>query len=458
MLPIIAIVGRPNVGKSCLFNRIIGKRDAVVDDFSGVTRDRHYKPGTWQGQNFMVVDTGGMIAFEKERLHQAINQQISIAIREAAVVIMVVEAGCGITDVDEHLGKLLRKNAAGKTLLAINKVESRRGRYETDEFHRMGLGESYKISALHGSGVAELLDAAVQLIKKQGLSNRVEPEEVRRMSIAVVGRPNAGKSSLVNKLLRDERMIVDDIAGTTRDAIDSALMYKERPFLLIDTAGLRKKSHVKKDLEYFFNLRAIKSIDRCDICALMIDAVEGVGVQDLRIVSKVLDMHKGILIVWNKWDLVEKKHDTFDKLVAETRQRYLELRHVPMISVSALTGQRVTGVLDRAMTINEKMSARVAAAEFEDNMFTWVRAHPHPAIPKDPVRFLGGRQSTAPFPCFHFFTTNPKEVAPSYVRYLTNKIYDTYGFEGCPVVLEFKAVKKPQHKHPPKPGRIQEHQ
>jgi GTP-binding protein len=447
MLPRIAIVGRPNVGKSCLFNRIIGKRDAVVDDFSGVTRDRHYKPGTWQGQHFMVVDTGGMIAFEKERLHQSINQQIQIAIYEAAVVIMVVEAGCGITDVDEHLGRLLRKNAAGKTLLAVNKVESRRGRYETDEFHRLGLGEPFKISALHGSGIAELLDAAVQLIKTQGLSNRLAQEDVRRLSIAVVGRPNAGKSSLVNKLLRDERMIVDDIAGTTRDSIDSTLLYKDRPFLLIDTAGLRKKYHVKKDLEYFFNLRAIKSIERCDICALMIDAAEGIGVQDLRIVSKVLGQHRGVLLVWNKWDLVEKKHDTFDKLVAETRQRYLELRHVPMVSISALTGQRVTAVLDRAMVIQEKMGMRVTAAEFEDNMFTWVRAHPHPAIPKDPVRFLGGRQAAALFPCFHFFTTNPKEVAPSYVRYLTNKIHDTYGFEGCPISLEFKAVKKPQHHH-----------
>ena len=450
MLPIIAIVGRPNVGKSSLFNRIIGKRDAVIDDFSGVTRDRHYKPGTWQGQHFMVVDTGGIIAFEKERLHQSINQQIHIAIHEAAVVIMVVEAGCGITDVDEHLGRLLRKNAAGKTLLAVNKAESRRGRYETDEFHRMGLGEPYKISALHGSGIAELLDAAVLLLKKQGRSNRVVQEEVRRLSMAVVGRPNAGKSSLVNKLLRDERMIVDDIAGTTRDSIDSTLTYNNRPFLLIDTAGLRKKSHVKKDLEYFFNLRAIKSIERCDICVLIIDAVEGIGVQDLRIVSKALDLRKGICIVWNKWDLVEKKHDTFDKLVAETRQRYCELRHVPMVSISALTGQRVTAVLDRAMVIHEKMGMRVPAAGFEDNFFTWVRAHPHPAIPKNPVRFLGGRQVAAPFPCFYFFTTNPKEVTQAYIRYLTNKIYDTYGFEGCPILIEFKAVKKPRQHHSPR--------
>jgi GTP-binding protein len=449
MLPIIAIVGRPNVGKSSLFNRIIGKRDAVVDDFSGVTRDRHYKPGTWQGQHFLVVDTGGLVAFEKERLHQSINQQIHVAIHEAAVVIMVVEAGCGITDIDEHLGRLLRKNAAVKTLLAVNKADSRRGRFETGEFHKMGLGEPFRISALHGTGIAELLDAAVQRIKKQGLSNRVAQEEVRRLSIAVVGRPNAGKSSLVNKLLRDERMIVDDSAGTTRDSIDSTLMYNNRPFLLIDTAGLRKKSHVKKDLEYFFNLRAIKSIERCDICALIIDAVEGIGVQDLRIVGKALDQRRGVCIVWNKWDLVEKKHDTFDKLVAETRGRFSELRHVPMVSISALTGQRVTAVLERAVAIHEKMSLRVPAAEFEDNFFAWVRAHPHPAIPKDPVRFLGGRQVAAPFPCFHFFTTNPKAVAPAYKRYLTNIIYDTYGFEGCPILLEFKAVKKPRHHHSP---------
>lgn len=369
MLPIIAIVGRPNVGKSSLFNRIIGKRDAVVDDLSGVTRDRHYKPATWQGQHFLVVDTGGMLAFEKERLSQSINNQIHIAIHEAAVVIMVVEAGCGITDTDDHLAKLLRKNAAHKTLLAINKADAKRGKFDTGEFHCLGLGEPYRVSALHGSGIADLLDAAVLQIKKQGRSNRKAQEQVPRLSVAVVGRPNAGKSSLVNKLLRDDRMIVDDVAGTTRDSIDSTLAFNDRHYLLIDTAGLRKKSHVKNDLEYFFNLRAIKSIERCDVGVVVIDAVEGIGVQDLRIVSKTFDLRKGILLAWNKWDLVEKKHDTFDKLVAETRRRFLELRHVPMVAISALTGQRVSAVLERMTSIHEKMSVRVGAAEFEDNVF-----------------------------------------------------------------------------------------
>jgi GTP-binding protein len=456
MLPVIAIIGRPNVGKSSLFNRIIGKRDAVVDDFSGVTRDRHYKPAAWEGQHFLLVDTGGLVPYEKERLHQSINQQVHIALREAAVVLMVVEAGCGITDVDEHLARQLRKNATGKTLLVVNKTDTRRGRFETDVFHRLGLGDPFKVSASHGSGIGDLLDATVQLIKKQGLSNRDAVEEVDRLKIAVVGRPNAGKSSLVNKLLRSDRMIVDDVAGTTRDSIDSEMVHGDRPFLLIDTAGLRKKSHIKNDLEYFFNLRAIKSIERCDICVVMVDTGEEIGVQDLRITSKAFDLRKGVLFAWNKWDIVDKKHDTFDKMVKEVKRRFLELRHVPMVAISALTGQRVTAVLDKALQIHERMAFRVGASEFEENMFAWVRAHPHPAIPSDPVRFLGARQIPAMFPCFRFFTTNPKEVVPAYVRYLTNKIYDTYGFEGCPVVVEFRSIKKAKHHHPFKPGRVEE--
>ncbi|MBN1129840.1 MAG: ribosome biogenesis GTPase Der, partial [Chitinispirillaceae bacterium] len=454
MPPIIAIVGRPNVGKSSLFNRIIGKRDAVVDDLSGVTRDRHYKPAAWQGQHFLLVDTGGMIPFEKEQLHRSINEQIHIAIREAAVVLFVVEAGCDITDTDEYMAKLLRKNAGHKTLLVVNKADSRRGRFDTGAFHGLGLGEPFRISAQHGSGTADLLDAAVQLIKKQGLSNRTATAEIERLKIAVVGRPNAGKSSLVNKLLKNDRMIVDDVAGTTRDSIDSTTVYKGRTVLLIDTAGLRKKSHVTQDIEYYFNLRAIKSIERCDVCVVVVDTGEEIGVQDLRIVTKALSLHKGILLAWNKWDLVEKKHDTFDKLVAETRRRYLELRHVPMVAVSALTGQRVNAVLDKAFAVAERMTLRVVASEFEDRVFAWIRAHPHPAIPENPVRILGARQVPTPFPCFCFFSTNHKAIAPAYVRYLTNKIYDAWGFEGCPVTLEFRAVKKAKHRHPFKPGRI----
>lgn len=447
MIPIIAIVGRPNVGKSSLFNRILRKRAAVVDDLPGVTRDRNYRPFAWEGGQFTLVDTGGFTMREKETLHRSINDQVDLAVNEASAVLFVVEAGTGVTAEDEHIARLLRKRAAAKTILVVNKSESARMQFEIDAFRNLGLGEPRPVSALHGSGVADVLDDAARLATKTGIPEGAPEEEDRAaLRIAIVGRPNVGKSSIVNKLLMQERMIVNDAAGTTRDSIDSPLIYKERPVILIDTAGLRKKSHVKEDLEYYFNLRAIKSIDRCDVCAVVVDASDGLGVQDLRIVRKALELHKGMLLLWNKWDLVaEKKHDTFDKLVAGVRRDFQELRPLPMLATSALTGRRIPALIDEAMKIRERMTVRLGAAEFEDNIFTWVRAHPHPAIPKQPVRFLGARQVDAPYPRFRFFVTNPKNVAPLYVRFLTNRIYATYDFEGCPIKLEFRSIKKPEH-------------
>lgn len=443
-VPVVAIVGRPNVGKSTLFNRILGRRAAVVDDIPGVTRDRNYQPYSWQKQSFVVVDTGGMLPAGGEALHQSINQQIDIAVNEATTVLFVVEAGCGITAEDEQIARILRKKASTKVIVIVNKSESARLRYEIDAYRRLGLGDPHGVSALHGYGLGDVLDAVVQHIREQDAL----PAALRNLSfeqqlkIAVVGRPNAGKSLLVNKLLGENRMIVDNAPGTTRDAIDSAMRYKDRPVLLIDTAGLRKKSHVKQNLEYYFNLRAIKSIERCDVCVVVIDTNEDLGVQDMRIVCQAAELRKGICIAWNKWDLVKKEHTTFDRMVAESKRRYLELRNVPMIAISALNNLRLTNVLDTAFAIHARMMLRVPSAEFEDNVFSWVRAHPHPAIPKDPVRFLGARQINAACPLFRFFTTNPGGVVPMYVRYLTNKIYDTYDFSGCPVVLEFRGVKK----------------
>jgi GTP-binding protein len=436
-------VGRPNVGKSSLFNRILGKRAAVVDDIPGVTRDRNYRPVSWQGHDLMIVDTGGMIPSDKGALTKAVHEQIRIAVRESSVVLFVVEYGVGITSEDLAIARDMKKEAADKILLVVNKTESTRVRYDIDEYRSLGLGDPLPVSALHGYGVAEVLDNIVTIIEAKKEEAPLEPISFEQpLRIAVVGRPNAGKSSIVNKLLQKNRMIVDDIAGTTRDSIDSEMTYKDRPVILIDTAGLRKKSHVKQDIEYYFNLRTIKSIERCDICVVVVDASEGIGTQDLRIVSKALDLRKGILLAWNKWDLVQKDHKTFDQLVAQTRGDYLELRQVPMVSISALSGQRVSMIIDRAIAIKERMSTRVPTAEFENNVFTWIRIHPHPSLPKNPVRFLGARQVPGEFPYFRFFTVNPREVTTGYTRFLTNKIYETYDFKGCPIVLEFKPVKR----------------
>lgn len=442
MLPIVAIIGRPNVGKSSLFNRILGQRAAVVDDCPGVTRDRHYKPSSWQGLNFELVDTGGMFASGSDPLSSSINGQVLAAIEEASAVLFVVEAGCGITDEDGRIAAILRKEAAGRCFLVVNKIESPRLKHEIHGFSKLGLGDGWPVSAAHGSGVGDLLDAVVRHLKKQGLTVR-KPESGAegRLKIAIVGRPNVGKSSLVNKLLGTDRMIVTNVPGTTRDSIDSEMTYRNHRILLIDTAGLRKKSHAGRDLEYYFNLRSIESIGRCDVCVILVDATEGICEQDLRIVRMAVRERRGMLVAFNKWDKVEKTHKTFDALAAETKRRYRELRYTPFIAISALTGRRVTAVPEQALAIHERMAQRVPQAAFEDAVFAWVRAHPHPAIPTDPVRFFGARQIASPVPLFRFFVSNPTGIAPEYIRYLSNQMYDAYGFEGCPLTLEFKAVR-----------------
>lgn len=438
--PVISIVGRPNVGKSSLFNRIIGKRVAVVDDFAGVTRDRNYYPAEWCGVPFLIVDTGGLIPNVHDTLPEAIHDQVKIAIDESDVVFFMVDAGTGPTDLDLMVARQLRRESE-RVVLVVNKAESPSALFELDSYRSLGLGDPIAISALHGSNVGDLLDIALKIIAKKPNQLTIEQDDAV-LKLAIVGRPNAGKSSLVNKLLRQNRMIVDNKPGTTRDAIDSELAHNGQKVVLIDTAGMRKRARVKQDMEYYSNLRALDSIERCDICALIIDVNEEIGVQDLRILKRAIELHKGVLLCWNKWDLKEKDHRTFDQLVAETRRQFMEMKWVPMLSISALTGQRVTTVIDTALKIKERMHIRVPSSEFENQIFNWVRVHPHPAIPENPVRFLGARQIGAPFPLFRFFVTNPEEVSPGYIRFLSNKIYEAYDFEGCPLTLEFRPIKK----------------
>jgi len=437
--PVVSIVGRPNVGKSSLFNRIIGKRIAVVDDFAGVTRDRNYYSAQWGGVPFLIVDTGGLIPNVHEALPEAIHNQVNIAIEESDVVLFMVDAGTGPTDLDLLVAKQLRR-ISDRVILVVNKAESSSAIFDLDSFRNLGIGTPYPISALHGKGVADLLDMVLEIISREPIEPVEESEPDLRLTI--IGRPNAGKSSLVNKLLGQNRMIVDDKPGTTRDAIDSELVYNGRKVTLIDTAGLRKRARVKQDMEYYSNLRALGSIERCDVCILMVDVTREIGVQDLRILKHVIEMHKGVLLCWNKWDLKEKDHRTFDQLVEETRREFMELKWVPMLSISALTGQRVNMVIERAFRIKEKMGFRVPSSEFENQVFNWIRVHPHPAIPENPVRFLGARQIGAPYPLFRFFVTNPDAITPGYIRFLSNKIYEAYDFEGCPLTLEFRPIKK----------------
>ncbi|MCX7726573.1 MAG: ribosome biogenesis GTPase Der [Chitinispirillaceae bacterium] len=444
-LPVISIVGRPNVGKSTLFNRIIGKRLAVVDDLPGVTRDRNYYKTEWNGQPFILVDTGGVIPTEDNALTAAIWEQVTLAVEESDAVLFLCDATTGVTDTDLHIAKILRRKA-NKIICVVNKAESKEVEEKFNSFRALGIEEIFLVSALHGNGVADLLDHTIKVAYSQVKEHKnkgILEEPI--IKIAIVGRPNAGKSSLINKLLKSKRMVVDSIPGTTRDSIDTVMKYYGKPILLIDTAGLRKKARVKYGIEYYSNLRALESIERCDVAVLMIDVTLGIGIQDLRILQNIVDNKKGVLLVWNKWDLLPKNHKTFDTIVKETKAKYKELQHIPMLAISALSGQRVTNIIKKSLDIKGKMTQRVPPAEFEDKVFSWTRVHPHPAIPENPVRFLGARQvPSSNYPLFRFFVTNPQGVTPLYKRYLTNKIYENYDFEGCPIVLEFHPIKKPK--------------
>jgi GTPase len=440
LLPVVSIVGRPNVGKSCLFNRILGKRVAVVDDVAGVTRDRNYRNTVWNNCAFALADTGGLVPASKDGMAQDIEKQVTIACDEADAILFLVDAKNGVTDTDLAIAHRLQRPQRGRVFLVINKSESKQAQYDLGAFMRLGLGEGHAVSALHGYGVGDLLDAVCKHLKKAA-GKRAKPDNIPDeegvLRIAVVGRPNSGKSSLVNKLVGADRMIVRPDPGTTRDSIDSCMVYKDVKLALIDTAGLRKKATVSEDIEYYCNLRAIASIERCDIAVLLIDAAQGLGEQDLKIVRQIVDMKKGLLVCFNKWDLVVKTNSTFDRLAADTRREYMEFHHVPLIAISAKTGQRVTAVLDKALEIQKRMTTRIDEKELWSLMKEWIQVHPHPITANKRVVISGMNQGHAPYPLFLIHSTNPRVAIPAYKRYFANKIYDTYNFNGCPVVVDF---------------------
>jgi GTPase len=442
-LPIVSIVGRPNVGKSRLFNRIVGRPVAVVDDHWGVTRDRNYRQVYWDNYPFLITDTGGLLPGNDEPIPSHIREQVTAALQESVVAIFLVEHGTGLTDLDQSIARILHKQSKCPILLVVNKVESAQARLDCAAFLALGFGEPFMVSALHGDGVGDLLDTIVGRLRK---SNRESDHLIGLppLSIAIVGRPNAGKSSIVNKLLRNERMIVDNEPGTTRDAIDSVVRYKEREIVLIDTAGLRQKSHVKTDLEYYCNLRAMAGIERADVCILVIDASEDAAQQNFKILSHIIQARKGIIICLNKWDLVKKDQSTYKKMVTELHDLVGSSRFLPIIATSALTGQRLNNLLDTSLQIKEHLSFRPPSADFRKKCSEWIQVHPHPFVGPIAVKVFAGKQKEAHFPLFHFYATHPKKVLVSYSRFLMNKIYSEFNFEGCPVVIEFKTAAQPK--------------
>ncbi len=426
--PLVAIVGRPNVGKSTFFNKVVGKKISIVENFPGVTRDRLYADAEWCGQYFTLVDTGGLELKSTDEMWRHIQKQAEIAIETADVIILFTDAKTGLNASDEDVAMKLRKS--GKpVVLAVNKLDN----YAPEklyEFYNLGLGEPFGISAEHGTGIGDLLDEVVTYIKEVG-----EKEDDDSVKIAVVGKPNAGKSSLCNKLLGFDRTIVSDIAGTTRDAIDTPFMYKEQKFTLIDTAGIRKKRSVEEDLEYYSVLRALSAIRRADVCVIMIDAEVGVTEQDVKICGYVHEQGKPSVVVMNKWDLIEKDTNTINKFNYDLKEALKFMDYVLPVYVSAKTGQRTDKVLDLALLALENSGRRVSTGQLNDLILDCVRASEPPSMNGKRLKIKYATQLSTNPPNFVLFVNETALMHFSYRRYLENCLRKAYDFSGTPIKI-----------------------
>lgn len=435
MKPIVAIVGRPNVGKSTLFNRIAGKRHAIVHDAPGVTRDRNYLDAEWNGKAFSLMDTGGYTTAE-DQISKAVLEQVLLSIEEARAIIFVVDVKSGITDLDDVVADLLRKELPRKSIfLVINKVDAPADRPDAEAFRRLGLGEPHLVSALNGDGVAELLDALVA-----ALPNATAPDEADQnaVKLAVVGRPNVGKSSFVNAALGQNRQIVADIAGTTRDAIDSEFRRNGQRFVLIDTAGLRRRAKVDDNIELFSAMRAERAMERADVVIAMIDATQGLEKQDLRIINDAVEKKRGVVIAVNKWDLIEKDAKTADDFARAIRERLGSLSYIPIVFVSALAKQRVFKAIDVAKEVWETRRKRIATSELNAALLPEIQRNaPWTKSGKEVKIKYVAQLSTEP-PLIAFFGSNAKQIEEPYKRFLERKIRERFGFEGTPIELQFR--------------------
>lgn len=433
-LATVVIVGRPNVGKSSLFNRILGRRAAVVADREGVTRDRHYQMAEWSGIHFKMVDTGGFIPKETETMDKLVRQQIEVAIEDADQVIFLVDGRVGITEMDQAFARLVQRSNR-PVMLVVNKTESKSVADEASQYWSLGLGEPWAISALHGSGVFDMLDA---LVARLPAKPRSIPRE-NRIKVAILGRPNAGKSTMVNSLVGEERVITSEVAGTTRDAIDTEFEYEGQKFLLTDTAGLRRKARVKDEVEYFSNMRALEAIRRSDLCVLLVDAKRGMEIQDFRICTLIQETGKGLIICLNKWDVQEAESKTYDHMVKDIVSRNPDLEEFPFLATSGLTGKRLTKVLDEII----KVKANLGKVLGRENVIRFfeetVSKHPHPTTSAGPVILERCCQVMVNPPALAFEVNHPERVVESYVRYLRRQAYEFFGLKGAPVRIWFRS-------------------
>jgi GTP-binding protein len=426
---IVAIVGRPNVGKSTLFNRLIQRREAIVDSVSGVTRDRNYGKSEWNGKEFSVIDTGGYVRGSDDVFEGEIRKQVELAIDEADVIIFVVDVEEGITPMDDAVAKLLRK-VTKPVLLAVNKVDNSMREKDAVEFYNLGLGEYYTFASISGSGTGDLLDA---LIDAFPVKPEPTKEEVVLPRFCVVGRPNAGKSSFINALIGEERYIVTDIAGTTRDAIDTKFDRFGFEFNLVDTAGIRRKTKVKEDLEFYSVMRSVRAIEHSDVCILIIDATRGFEGQDQSIFWLAEKNRKGVVILVNKWDLVEKDTMSTRDYEAKIREQLQPFTDVPIIFVSALTKQRLLKALEETVKVYENRAQRISTSKFNDYMLKIIENHPPPALKGKYVKIKYCMQLPTPTPQFVFFANLPQYVKEAYKRFLENKIRENWDFSGVPI-------------------------
>ncbi|AIM38738.1 ribosome biogenesis GTPase Der [Sphingobacterium sp. SG20118] len=431
MANIVAIVGRPNVGKSTLFNRLTESRKAIVDDFSGVTRDRHYETAEWIGKKFTVIDTGGFVHGSDDVFEEAIRDQVHIAIEEASAIIFMVDVTTGITDLDDEIADLLRRSSK-PVYVAANKVDHAKLHHDSAEFYAFGLGEIYNVSSATGSGTGELLDAVVSTLEAEFEDDTSLPK------YTIVGRPNVGKSSLTNALLGVERNIVTPVAGTTRDSI--RIHYKQfgHDFLLIDTAGLRRKSKVNEDIEFYSVMRTIKALEDSDVVILMLDANDGIEAQDINIFHLAEKNRKGIVIVVNKWDTIEKDNKTMKDFEARIKEKLAPFTDVPIVFTSVTEKQRIFKTLEVAAKVYENKTKKIPTSKLNEVMLQVIENYPPPALKGKYIKVKYVTQLPGRTPMFAFFCNLPQYVKDPYKRYIENKLREHFDFEGVPLQIYFR--------------------
>ncbi|MBR2858548.1 MAG: ribosome biogenesis GTPase Der [Alistipes sp.] len=432
-MSLVAIVGRPNVGKSTLFNRLVGNRQAIVDSTAGTTRDRHYGKTDWCGREFSIIDTGGYSVNSDDIFEDEIRKQVLLAIEEADVILFMVEVGTGVTDLDMMMAEVLRR-AKKRTILVCNKVDNYDLIYSSNDFYSLGLGDPFCISSMSGSGTGDLMD---EILKH--LPEDCEAEEMEDLPrITIVGRPNVGKSSLTNALLGTDRNIVTNIAGTTRDSIHTRYNKFGMDFYLVDTAGMRKKGKTMEDLEFYSVMRSIRAIEASDVCILMLDAQQGLESQDLNIHNLIVRNRKGCVIVVNKWDLIEKSNNTMKEWREALEKRLAPFNDIPIIFTSALNKQRILDVLQTAIRVYESRSRRIPTSEFNDYMLPIIEETPPPSTKGKYIRIKYAMQLPTPTPQFVFFCNLPQYIRENYRRFLENHLREHWDFSGVPIQIYFR--------------------